>query len=736
MRKQVVSTLGFGIALAGGVALAQSTTPASAVEESTLEEIVVTAERRTVDLQRAPVAVSVRDGEDLRNQGRFTVTQILEDVPSVNVAPEYAAFLGAGDSPATAISIRAVQANGSTPGNYTSTVPPVALYVDGVYNGIGGDYDINRVEVLRGPQGTLYGRSATAGVVNIHTLDPTFDRVGGAAVVELGDYDLRHYSAAINLPAGDAVALRVAGNYYKRAGFDVPVGGQAGPTSDARVKLLFKPSDNLSVLLGFAAQNNRTHSGQALGTIVGTDSDAVSFDCETCGLPVTSGYAQTRQYWGQFDWNFGPATLTYIPALRTFKQQQVGWMGAASGFRSSVTLNVPHDYFSTQELRLTSNAGGPLQWQTGLFYYRNTATVYAEAVNSNLSAPSSLYLQASSLPENKLTENIGLYAEDTYAFTGSTRLTTGARGDYTKVQTSTTACQGSLALPITDCLDLSAQDGKLIWRNFTYKVRLEQDLTPDSLLYLSSASAFLPGDVTVTTGITGALVKAPYEAQTLTSFELGSKNRLLGGRLQINGSVFYYRYTGYQVTGLVFVPTDPQNPGGQVTAVFQTMSSPARMGGAELELQYRPTRADRFGLNLSYIDGHFVDQSALFASSVANSHIAGIVPWSVDPSYSHTFSLPRGQTLTFLAEVLFRSRYLVTNLSPNDYSSGLEPYYRNGDTTRGNLTATWNSTEKLSLSAYVRNLSNDRYKSTASVQTQTATLSEPRTYGVVLKATF
>jgi iron complex outermembrane receptor protein len=94
-----------------------------------------------------------------------------------------------------------------------SATPATAFYVDGVYEGIGSNYDIDRVEVLRGPQGTLYGRSATAGVVGVHTRNPSLEGFEGNALVEFGNYDLQHYTAAVNIPLADGLAARVSGDY-------------------------------------------------------------------------------------------------------------------------------------------------------------------------------------------------------------------------------------------------------------------------------------------------------------------------------------------------------------------------------------------------------------------------------------------------------------------------------------------------------------------------------------------
>lgn len=727
---RVALTLGFGTALAGGVALAQSTTSAPALEEGKLEEIVVTAERRTVDLQRTPVAVSVRQGAELQAQGKFTLSQILEGVPSVGVAspPTEAASI-VSDSPASAIAIRGVQSSGQVRGKSSSMVPAVAAYVDGVVNGLGGSYDLNRVEVLRGPQGTLYGRSATAGVVNIFTSGPNLGSYGGNTLVEVGNANLQHYSAAVNVPIDDLFALRLSGNYYKRDGYDAPIGGSVD-TLDGRAKLLFKPSDGLSMLLGFAAQNNKERSGEYASALSGTGTDDVAFGLLSYNgqTYIGSGYSQQRQYWAQIDWDLGPATLTYIPALRTFTQDTVSYSGSGDGLTingiTPSTIEVPDNKFHTEELRLTSNSTTPLQWQAGVFYYRNDLTLNAATVLASGS------LLSSSSPHERLTEQVGLFAESTYSFASNTRVTAGLRGDYTHIQTREHACSD---IPFPSCTDLGGSEGKRIWRNLTYKARVEQDLTPNNLVYGSISSAFLPGDVGITTGTNGLAV-APYEPETLTSLELGSKNRFLEDRLQVNGDVFYYWYGSHQVG--VQVGAAQSGP-----PLYTTMGSPARMVGAELEVLYQPTRADRLGLNLSYTDAWYIDKPTEFANGVGNSQFSGVVPWIVNPSYSRTFFLPADQALTFFVEAVYRSSYLVSDIpvSPTNYYP-IEDYFWNGDVVQGNATLTW-KLGQFSVSGYVRNVTDVRYKTVVNVSSvvateNTAALSEPRTFGVVLSASF
>jgi iron complex outermembrane receptor protein len=164
------------LTLIAGPAHAQTSAATAQVPSDSLEEIVITAERRVEDVQKTAASVSVRSGEEMATQGRYSLQSIIQDVPGITgaVLDSTATSVGGGtDMAGAGLTIRGIQSNVGVGGSATSTAPAAAIYVDGVYEGVGGNYDIDRVEVLRGPQGTLYGRSATSGLVAIHTRDPS-----------------------------------------------------------------------------------------------------------------------------------------------------------------------------------------------------------------------------------------------------------------------------------------------------------------------------------------------------------------------------------------------------------------------------------------------------------------------------------------------------------------------------------------------------------------------------------
>ena len=740
-----VAVLGLTSEVAAGVAYGQ-TAPAAAdsSRDVALEEIVITAEHRVEAVQKTAASVSVRSGEDMLTQGRYSLENILEDVPGVTggAANSTSGTVGGGtDAPSSGLIIRGIASNSGAGGSVTSTAPSAAIYVDGVYNGLGSTYDLERIEVLRGPQGTLYGRSATAGLVALHTQDPDLGKYGGNATVELGNYELRHYSGALNLPLGDTVAVRFSGNEYQRQGYYNGDGG-ALKNTDGRVKLLFKPNDDFSVLLAAALENNVDHTG---GRSV---ADSPSRDTVVYAeYPIGEGQTHSRQYWAELNWNFGFGNLTYIPAVRTFKQSAT-FIEAGPGGYGVQSVRTPSDDFYTHELRLSSGPESKLQWQTGALYYDNRL--------SNTTAftfgPTSPFPNAEAYAANtdKSTKAAGVFGEATYPFTETWRLTAGLRYDYTKIEISELYEQnvGTAAdpFPVPANLQPLTETGSRIFHNWTYKVRVEHDLTPNNMLYGSVSTGFSPGDLTVAScpNANGGLSACALQlaAETLTAYELGSKNSFLEDSLRVNADVFYYNYGAFQSAGINIT-------GNPATPAFATLAVPVQVYGAELEAQYKLTRADRLGFNFAWANAYYHHKPALFATFVAEDKISSnnspssVAPIPVQASigYDHIVALPGDSTLTLHADARYLSSH-VGDLSAEQQVAGWAHYVRIGAAGIGNLGATW-ARKSLSVSGYVRNVTNNQYLTRVQLESSPPlaplfqqTLNAPRTYGVVANVSF
>jgi outer membrane receptor protein involved in Fe transport len=736
------------LALMAGPADAQTSEASAQAPADSLMEIVVTAERRVEDLQKTAASVSVRSGEEMLTQGRYSLQSIIQDVPGITGAAleSTATSTGGGtDIAGAGLTIRGIQSNVGAGGSATSNAPAAALYVDGVYEGVGGNYDIDRVEVLRGPQGTLYGRSATSGLVAIHTRDPSLTTYGVDAAVEAGNYDLRHYTAGVDLPlVDDKLGLRIAANSYDRTGYYNGDGG-AIKNVDGRVKLLYKPNDDFSLLLGLAAQDNTDHTG---GTTVQTSTNPQVI---TYGAaPVGTGHNNFRQAWAEMNWNLGFGTLTYLPALRTWTQNSVA-VGTEPGTDILLyqTKYTPSDDFVTHELRLASNAESTLIWQIGGLFYDN------HLINSNAVRFSDGGLAYSAGPLSKSTKAGGVFAQGTYPVTDTWRVTGGLRFDYTKVvtaesYTTNTDIPGpdptTPGLPeIDSTLVLPASQGSRVFHDVTYKLRLEHDLTPKNLLYASLSTGFSPGDISVTTCTSGG-VNTPcvlvLKDETLTTWEVGSKNRFLDGRLQVNVDAYYNDYSAYQAQNV--------NIGASNNAQFTTFAVPVQAYGSEFELLYQLTADDRVGINAAWTNAYYVHKPALFAVYVAEDKVAnntnsstGVAPIMADVNYDHFFHLAGGSTLAFHGDVQWLSSH-EGDLSESVATNVGAWAVRVQAQVLGNLSATWASPRShYTLTGYVRNVGDNRYitsvvATTPAVtpETYTPTQYDPRTFGFIAAVKF
>jgi iron complex outermembrane receptor protein len=724
----------------------ESVSPSSQQDTGGLQTVVVSAERRPSMAQKLAAAISVRKGDDLLQQGKTSVRQVLEDIPAVVVIENQGMFIGGSDTAGNNVTIRGIKSNNTGAGSALPAVPTTALYTDGVYEGIGGSYDLDRVEVLRGPQGTLYGRSATSGVVTSHTRNPSFDGLSYDATAELGSYALRHYTGAVNVPVSDTFALRVAADQFSRDGYDSAEGGAIKRTS-GRLKMLYKPTSDISVLFGAAVEQNRTHTGGVQGNLTAPNTFNYT------AAPVRAGKNNFEQYWLNIDWDLGPATLTYLPALRNWHQDAVIFQNGPGGGGLNQTLKTPSDRFMTHELRLASNGTGPMKWLLGGFYYDNRL----HSINDIRWLSSNALLNQSDT--HKETSNTGVFGEMTYAFLGTWRLTAGLRRDHTDVKTTQDytnnlnyACNTPIATASPGCLpgppespnagvpgnnatlSLTGDAGKRTFNNTTYKFRLEHDLTKANMLYAMVSTGFIPGDVQVSAGAGGAPVASEYGAEKLIAYEFGSKNRFLNNRLEANGNVFYYDYGGFHTS----IRPDPTNPGSQILVTV-----PAKVLGAELELRYRLTPRDQLSLSYSYTDAHFSNVPTAFSQYMAEKKkVPGAVPHTFNAGYSHSFNLPGDSMLDFHADARYTSAYYLDNVSEQLGQAGLAYVHVDGQWT-GNLSSSWRpGNGHYSVTGYVRNVTNNRYKTFGQVQllqpfvVASGTQNDPRTFGVVVSASF
>lgn len=686
-----------------------------------VQDVIVTAERRTSTAQRTAASVSVRSGDDLLERGKYSLRSILEDVPGIAGGAREtagASIVPGSDNPASSLVIRGIPSNQPAGGAVTSTAAAAAIYVDDVYSGIGGNYDIDRVEVLRGPQGTLYGRSATSGVVAIRARDPDLTDVNADLSSEVGTYGLGRIAGALNVPiVNDKIAIRASGSHYERDGFDSPRGGRR-INNDGRIKLLIKPIENFSALFGAAFQNNVAYSG---GISIQQSPIGV-FTRST--LPTVRSENQFRQFWTNMNVDLGGIGVTYIGALRTYTSQGAIIIPGLPSLQQTVTT--PRDHFWTHELRLNSQGDSALQWQAGALSYLN------DLRDNSLTVQIPANILNNSSTQHKRTRAVGAFAEATWRIQPETRINAGVRYDYTQVQTEQ-VYTGSSGLTRT----ISGDEGKRTFNNFTYKARVEHDLAPTNMVYAAISTGFSPGDVALATNGGGVPVVTAFKAQTLTAYEIGSKNRFLNNRLQLNAAIFYNDYQGSQTA----VNLNEGQLG--VPAAFRSVTTPLRSYGGEFELVSRPWKGGTIGLNMAYTHARYHDIAPEFAALFGSNEVFNVIPFQSVLSLDQAIPIKARTALTLHGDVRYLSAHNINRVSASQLALAA-PYARNSASTFGNVSATLSFEDgRLTLTGYVRNVTDKRILSqvtllavTQAAVLNTTVLTEPRTYGLVAAVKF
>lgn len=419
MRKFQLLTASAIALMATTPAFAQETAPAAPADETVRDEgeVVVTATGRAQLAQDVPIAVSVVGAEALENAGVSDIRGLRQVTPSLQVTTGQSAATG------VVLRIRGIGTAGDNPG----FEPAVGVFIDGVFRARAGVAlsdlpPIDRVEVLRGPQGTLFGRNTSAGALSITTQGPSFD-LGGYAEASYGNYDEIEVKAGLTGGLTEQIAMRVDGGYHKRDGYITDpntgrdfnnidrwfVRGQAKfETTDITFRLigdyaktdeaccgalntgsgfvLYPSGRDTSVaggLLGFVTSNliEALSANPAMGGAAGRDGIVRPFDREGRQMATSPNRDLTERVkeWGvsgQLDWNLGDVTLTSITAYRDWKatrSQDIDFSGLDRAYRDGYKTGI-RDF--TQEIRLKGSAfDGKLDWLVGGFYLNEKLTL-------------------------------------------------------------------------------------------------------------------------------------------------------------------------------------------------------------------------------------------------------------------------------------------------------------------------------------------------------------------------
>lgn len=715
-------------------------------DSDTLPEVTVTAQRRRENLEKAAVDVTAVSGKELQDRGITQTEQLGTLTAGLEINPS--------SGPYTSFSMRSVTAlNGNAFAD-----PAVAVNFNGVYLANptvihGLYYDLESVEILKGPQGTLYGRNATAGAINLIANRPTFT-FGGNAYVDAGDYDRLNFGAVLNAPLSDTVALRVAGQRLHQEGY-MSDGTNDDDGDAARVSLLFVPSSDVSILLtGDMAQQ----TGKGPGATIREECSYLGRPGTACflGDPYTSvtdlpeAYApfhlapQTHNdhidgnYFGgglNIDWTTGLGTVTFIGGYR---KSDTGFEGSGTSW---LIIEEQHPRQASSELRLASSGSGPLQYVVGTYYLDTSMHAHANGENPTRA-------NFSDQRTNLTGWTAATFGQLTYRIAQGLRATAGIR--YTHEEKTSDSRRYTLNIvgpnPVIPVNPVGTPTnivvGDLNWDRANWKAGFEYDLAANSLLYANVSTAFKAGGF-----FYGPATADTYQPESVTNYALGIKNRLLDGKLELNAEAFYLDYKDEQVSFVKLIGTS--------ATLVTANAGKSHSEGLDLSLDYLVTPTTRIGAQVQNLEAKYDSFSYLTVApppAISGCRVgpqagqflvdcSGNTPlhspkWTVVGSADQTILLPKDYSL--VAEALVR--YETQFQSDISYIPATESYA----TTRLDLSLSLLTPgDRVHIKAYVDNVTDavSIANATASVAYSVnhvvgVNLLPPRTFGVRASVTF
>lgn len=742
--------------------------------------IVVTARRREENSQDVPVAISVVDAGTLDRTGNFTINQIQQLVPSLQVA--------SFNPRNTNVNIRGLGANASLA--VDGLEYGVGFYVDGVYFGRPGQsqfdlVDIAQIEVLRGPQGTLFGKNTTAGALNVTTRAPSFDpdlTVEGS----LGDYGYHQIRASGSVPiVADKVAVRLSVADTHRDGFLLNrtnlTRAQDYDNFTARGQLLILPAEDVRIRLigdysrqtlrhqlnlidgyftsfanGAPIANNILDRAARLGYALPTE-DAFS----RVGAADSPYQANMESYGvsGEIGWDLGPASLTSITAYRWWD-----WYPAndSDGTSLAITTLAQQQNFQrqfSQELRLASNGRNTIDYQVGLFYFWQTIRGYGKSGygrdfaewNLPASTPAAALanfdramtgLQIDSYSEPR-TKSYAAFGQLDWHLTDTLTLTAGLRFTHEDKDGSFRRFLSPDSRGNRDLLT-AGQQAQFQLTDLAFEAKLKSDalsglvtlgykVTPDALLYATYSHGSKSGGLNITAGGASRPVVAP---ETVDAFEIGLKSQLLQNRLTFNAAAFLTDVKDYQGN------VSEQVPGTTAFVQYIDNIPKVRSQGLEADLAYAATSWLKLTASGAYTDATFVrydnaPQRPELAipgtpqvQDLSGTRLPGVSRFAYSLGADASQPLGRDVGGYVHADFLHRSSF---NMTPTNSIYGVVPAYgllnariglRFGDGT-------------YDLAFWARNLTDEDYyvsRSPGTFGLITALVGEPRTVGATLRA--
>ena len=730
-----------GVSMIGLVTVAHAQEPAAAqaADDTGIGEIVVTAQKRSESVQRTALAVTAVTGEDLRNRGQVSVGAIAQQVPNLNVSEQIGQ---------ARITMRGIGVDNIATGAESS----VAFNQDGVFYSrssaaLASFYDLDRIEVLRGPQGTLYGRNATGGSVNLITKKPDFE-TSGFAKVTVGNYATINSEGAVGTALSDKVAVRFAGQTQHHGGYgkNILTGHDVDSRDSQAVRgqILIKPDDRLTVLIGadyfhsadssngyhYFAPGGLTAAGAVVvptGLLLGGRVPASPRDLSS----VVDPRATAEFYGGRADISYAVSDSVTVRSLTAYRKSTYSSRTDISPLGNQLfplNLSEKSDQFS-QELQL--NVETDRNKLVAGFYYLH------EKIDGFLLAP--FNLRAVGGPDLLMqgyyaggimkTDAIAFFGQDTYSLTQALRLTVGAR--YSTERKSVHDQADFDLARVYDPANVSLvpfHDDHRRFNSFTPKIGLEFDAGPNTLLYASWSRGFKAGTYNL-----GSASPA-LQPEKVDAFTAGIKTTTADRRFRANVEGFYYKYKDLQVAKVTTFALALEN------------AATATIYGLEGEFTMRPFVAPlTVSLNASWLharfdsyvtadpsrpagDGVTIDpDSGLAAFNLAGKRLPQAPDYTINLNAEYVIKAPFGE-VTLRGESLWSDRVYFSPFNRQVMSQGAYNLQ--------NASITWASAnDRWQVAAFVRNIGGKLIKASGQVATPfvgspiVGFLQPPRTFG-------
>lgn len=667
-RALALGASGIAVALAGAAqaqAQAQDAAPPASAEDSSpgAAEIVVTAQKRSERLQDVPVAVSVLSGESLEQAARPSIESAAQQVPSLT-------FLKSGTTLNQTIFLRGV----GTASFSIAGEPSVSTVVDGVVYARSGEafsdlVDVAQMEVLRGPQGTLFGKNASAGVINITTQMPT-DAFEGSLEASYFDRSEYRVKGVVNVPMGADLAARFTGFYgdydgnIRNLATDEWVNGYRH--FGGRAQFLYDPGSVRLYLAADFHDNKDDCCADVIGTgpLTGAGLPTTSLAFNVLPTPREADSREVLQNlvtateefgWGlslQGDVDIGTTTLTSITSYREWENTEIrdgDWLDRAYvGFVQLHDTGPQDTNTFTQEIRFASPTQQVVSWLVGGYYSHavseRTFTRNVIACTATAAAPANTLIPCGSANANPSTtpsgtatfgstfDNLALFGQATFNFFDNYRMVVGLRYSHDNLsvfhsRNTTLAGPGiQPSFPVTPTgtgQPASVFTSETSNDNLSGKAAFQYDFTPDLMGYVSYARGYKGPAYNVFYNLTATGTNV-IEPETSDAYEAGLKTTLLDGRMTLNLAGFYAQYYNFQAN-------NPDLVAGVVVTRFTNAGSVSTRG-VELDLNWVPMDDLRISGGVAYTDAH-VDRFRVPPGAAASAVIPSGTPLGYAPEW-------------------------------------------------------------------------------------------------------